>query len=210
MADIHDVADPAWLTRVRTETGAEPLLDDDGAVVIPVVSGSGPVLQGAPPDCTIKLPALGAHQARVAVALGASTLQRVIIDAHEQLEEILLAGTGRIDDLTVNASRDDLALKLTGDAAARVLRHQGGSFAIHPNMFRPTAVIDLRDTGVEVIGGSEGRAAELRLSGYVQARSSCRARSSLVTPGAIIDTPAGVHLWLGIVNLQQGGQRATG
>ena len=86
-----------------------------------------------------------------------------------------------------------------------MLRLQGGSFAIHPNLFGPTTVVDLRDTGVELIGGSEGRAAELRLSGYVQARSSCRARSSLVTPGATIDTPTGVHLWLGVVNPQQGG-----
>jgi hypothetical protein len=107
------VADEAWLSRVRTGTGAEPFLDDDGAVVIPVTSGSGPVLQGAPPDRTIKLPALGAHQARVTVALGTSTLRRVIIDAHERLEEVLLDRSGgRIADLTINASRDDWALKL--------------------------------------------------------------------------------------------------
>lgn len=85
--DINAVADPAWVRKIHSETGAEPFLDDDGAVVIPVVSGSGPVLQGAPPNLTIKLPALGEHQARVTVTLGPSTLQRVIIDGHEQLEE---------------------------------------------------------------------------------------------------------------------------
>jgi hypothetical protein len=40
------VADPAWLNKVRNETGAEPFLDDDDAVVIRVTSGSGPVLGG--------------------------------------------------------------------------------------------------------------------------------------------------------------------
>jgi hypothetical protein len=60
--DIQAVADPAWVSKIHSETGAEPFLDDDGAVVIAVGSGSGPVLQGAPSDHTIKLPALGAHQ----------------------------------------------------------------------------------------------------------------------------------------------------
>jgi hypothetical protein len=103
--DINAVADPAWLSRVQSETGAQPFLDDNGAVVIRVTSGSGPLLEGAPPDRAIRLPALGVHQARVAITLGRSTLQRVIIDAHEQLEEFSLDGTGRIDDLTVNASQ---------------------------------------------------------------------------------------------------------
>jgi hypothetical protein len=40
--DINAVADPAWLSRIHSETSAEPFLDDDGAVVIPVVSGRGP------------------------------------------------------------------------------------------------------------------------------------------------------------------------
>jgi hypothetical protein len=88
----------------------------------------------------------------VTVALGPATLQRVIIDAHEQLEELFVDGTGRIDDLTINASRNDRALKLTGDATARVLRLQGGGFAIHPNWMRPTTVIDLRDAGLENVG----------------------------------------------------------
>jgi hypothetical protein len=201
--DIHAVADPAWLNRVHNETGAEPSLDDDGAVIIPVTSGSGPVLQGAPPDRTIKLPALGAHQARVTVALGPSTLQRVIIDAHERLEEVSLDRSGgRIADLTINARRDDRALNLTGEVDVGVLRLRGGSFAIHPQLIRPTTVIDLRDTGVEITGGSEGRPAQLRLSSSVQVRSSLRVRSSLVTPGVIIENSA--TLWLGIVNPEQG------
>jgi hypothetical protein len=200
--DINAVADPAWLSRIHSETSAEPFLDDDGAVVIRVVSGSGPILQGAPPDRTIKLPALGAHQAHVTVALGLSTLQRVTIDAHDRLKELFLDGTGRIDDLTINASRNDRALMLTGEASARVLRLQGGRFAIHPNWMRPTTVIHLRDTGLENIGGSEGAAAQLGLSGHVQIRSTWRVRSSVVTPGAIIDM-TGNQLWLGIVNLEQ-------
>jgi hypothetical protein len=208
LTDIHDVADKAWLSRVRTETGAEPFLDDDGALVIPVTSGSGPVLQGAPPNRTIKLPDLGAHQARVTVTLGPPTLQRVIIDANERLEEVLFDGTGRIEDLTVNATRDDRALKVTGEADVGVLRVRGGSFALSPPLIRPTTVIDLRDTGVEIIGDTEGQPAQLLLSGHVQARSSWRARSSQVEPGTIIEMrtsqPAAWHRQHG------GGQRHAG
>jgi hypothetical protein len=124
--DIRAVADSGWLSRIRTEVGAEPFLDDDGAVVIPVTSGRGPVLQGAPADRTIKLPALGAHQARVTLTLGPATLQRVIINAHERLEEVAIAATpdgiGRIADLTINATRDDRALKVTGGADVGALR----------------------------------------------------------------------------------------
>jgi hypothetical protein len=204
--DIRAVADPGWLSRIRTEVGAEPFLDDDGAVVIPVTSGRGPVLQGAPADRTIKLPALGAHQARVTLTLGPSTLQRVIINAHERLEEVSIAATpdgiGRIADLTINASRDDRALTVTGGADVGALRLRGGSFAINPQLIRPTTVVDLRDTGVEITGGAEGGPAQLRLSGTVQVRSSWRVRSSHVTPGAIIETAA--NLWLGIVNPEQG------
>jgi hypothetical protein len=187
--DIRAVADEAWLSRVRTENGAEPFLDEDGAVVIPVTGGSGPVLQGAPADRTIKLPALGAHQARVTVGLGTSTLQRVIIDAHEGLEEVALERSGgRLDDLTITAGRDDRAL--TGEVDVGVLGLRGGSFAIDPHLIRPTVVVDLRDTGVEILNGAEGRPAQLRLSGTVQARSSWRVRSSHITPGAIIDAGA--------------------
>jgi hypothetical protein len=82
-----------------------------------------------------------------------STLQQVIIDAHEQLEEVSLDRSGgRIADLTLNASRDDRALRLMGEVDVGVLRLRGGSFAIHPLMIRPTIVVDLRDTGVDIIG----------------------------------------------------------
>jgi hypothetical protein len=204
--DIRAVADSGWLSRIRTEVGAEPFLDDDGAVVIPVTSGRGPVLQGAPADRTIKLPALGAHQARVTLTPGPSTLQRVIINAHERLEEVSIAATpdgiGRIADLTINANRDDRALKVTGGADVGALRLWGGNFALDPLMIRPTTVVDLRDTGVEITGGAEGGPAQLRLSGTVQIRSSWRVRSSHVTPGAILE--AAGTLWLGIVNPEQG------
>jgi hypothetical protein len=74
---IRAVADSDWLDRVRREIGSEPVLDADGAVVISVTAGSGSILEGAPPDRTIKLPALGSHQARVVVTVGGSTLHRV-------------------------------------------------------------------------------------------------------------------------------------
>jgi hypothetical protein len=48
--DIQAVADSAWLNRVRSESNSEPVLDADGAVVISDTSGSGPILEGAPPD----------------------------------------------------------------------------------------------------------------------------------------------------------------
>jgi hypothetical protein len=197
--DIHAVADSAWLFKVGSETGAEPFLGDDGAVVIPVVSGSGPLLQDAPPDRTIKLPAVGAHHSRVAISVGASTLQRVVIDAHERLEEVSIGATGRIEDLTVNATRDDRALRVTGEADVGVLRLRGGSFALSPPLIRPTTVIDLRDTGVEIIGDTEGQPAQLLLSGHVQARSSWQVRSSHVEPGTMIETRTS-SLRLGIVN----------
>jgi hypothetical protein len=209
-ADIHAVADEAWLSRVRNETGAEPFLDDDGAVVIPVTSGSGPLLQGAPADRTIKLPALDAHQARVTVALGTSTLQQVIIDAHERLEEVSLDRSGgRINDLTLNASRDDRALKVTGEVDVGALRLRRGSFALSPPLIRPTSVIDLRDTGVVIIGDTEiigdtvGEAAQLLLSGHIRFRSSWRVRSSHVAPRTVIETST-TSVWLGVVNPEQG------
>ena len=186
--DINAVADPAWMRSVQSETGAAPYLDDDGAVVIRVIAGNGPVLEGAPPDRTIKLPNLGAHQAYVAIALGPSTLQRVIIDAHEQLEEISLDGTGRIDDLTVFASRDDQHVFINGASEVRELSFEGGSFAIGSELSRPTIVVELRNAGIYT-GGSEEGAAQLRLSGHVQVRGTWRVRSALVTPGAIIDLP---------------------
>jgi hypothetical protein len=201
--DINAVADPTWLSRLRTETGAEPFLGDDGAVVIQVISGSGPVLDGAPPDRTIKLPSLGAHQARVAVRLGSSSLQRVIIDAHERLEEISIAA-GHINDLTINATQWGRALKLTGEVDVGTLRLRGGSLAVLPLLIRPTTVIDLRGTGVEIIGDTEGAPLKLLLGGYVGFRSSWRVQSSHVAPGTLIDGSTSM-LRLGIVNMQQGG-----
>jgi len=163
--EINAVADPAWVRRVHGEIGVEPFLDDDGAVVIPVVSGSGVVLQGAPTDRTIKLPDLGAHQARMTVVLGPSTLQRVIISAHERLEELSIAATpdgiGRIDDLTINATRDDQALFVTGGAEVSMVRLRGGSVTVSPDLIRPTTVIDLCDTNAAMIGTSRGAAAQL-------------------------------------------------
>jgi hypothetical protein len=204
--DIHAVADPAWLTRVRRATGAEPFLDEDGVVVIPVVSGNGLVLEGAPPDRTIKLPALGAHQARMTVVVGPSTLQRVIISAHERLDEISIAATpsgiGSIDDLTINATRDDKALEVTGGANMRVVRLRG-RVAVSPSLIRPTTVIDLRDTRVTMIGASSASAAQLRLSGSVQVHSTWTVRSSHITPGTIIENVTSAALSLGIVNPKQ-------
>jgi transcriptional regulator with XRE-family HTH domain len=202
--DINAVADPAWLQEVHRETGTEPFLDDDGAVVIPVVSGNRTLLGGAPPDRTIKLPALGAHQARVVLALGPWTFQRVIIDAHERLREIVLDGS--VDDLTINASRDNRVLRLTGAADPRVLRLQGGSFAIDQEWLRPTTVIDVRDSSLEILRVGDGEAGQLQLNGHVQICSSWRVRSSVITPGATIDMPTGGQVWLGIVNPPQEGR----
>ena len=206
--DINAVADPAWLRKIHNQNGTEPFLDDDRAVVIKVVSGHGTILDGAPPDRTIKLPALGAHQASVAVVLGPSTLQRVIIDAHERLEELKIAATpagiGGIDDLTINATRHDQALAVTGAAKVSVVRLQGGSVAVSPHLIRPTTVIDLRDTSAAMIGASQGPAAQLRLSGSVQVHSTWTVHSSRITPGTIIENLASTGLSLGIVNPQQG------
>jgi hypothetical protein len=200
---IHAVADPAWLARVRNEAGAEPVLDGDGAVVIRVSSGSGPILEGAPPDRTIRLPDLGAHQARVALTAGSSPLQRVVIDAHQRLEELTLDGTGPIGDLTVNAAQDGQALTITGQADVRTLRLRGGKFQLSPPLLRPTTVLDLRDTAVEAVGGQNLEPARFLLGGHVQLRGYCGASSSLLTSGTSIEMPNADRLLLGIVNPEQ-------
>jgi hypothetical protein len=206
--DINAVADPAWLSRIRTDTDAEPFLDEDGAVVIPVTSGSGFSLEGAPPDRTIKLPNLGAHQARVTAVLGPSTLQRVIISAHERLEELAIASTpaglGRIDDLTINATRDDENIEVSGRAYASMVRLRGGRVLVSPGLIDSTTVIDLRDTIAGMIGASHAAAAQLRLSGSVQVRSTWTVRSSHITPDTIIKNLTTTVLSLGIVNPQHG------
>lgn len=185
--DIHSVANSAWLNRLRNEIGTEPFLDD-GAVVIQVTSGSGPILEGAPPDRTIKLPALGVHQARVTVTVGGSTLQRVVIDAHEQLEELTLDSSGRIDELIVNAGQDRRNLMITGQADVRTLRVRGGKFFVSPVLVRPTTVLDICGAYVEAPGGQSMEPAQLRLAGHVQLRGPLMAQSSQGEGGL-------PHLW---------------
>jgi hypothetical protein len=198
--DIHAVASPTWLSRVRSEIGAEPFLDGDGAVVISVTSGSGPILEGAPPNRTVKLPALGSHQARVTVDVGSSTLQRVVIDAHERLEELTLDASGRIDELIVNAGQEARSLTITGHADAGTLRLRSGWFLLYPTLVRPTTTLDIRDTTVETPSGQGLEPVQLVFGGHVELRGPLTTQSSHITTGAILEELSGTTVRLGLIN----------
>jgi hypothetical protein len=202
--DIGDIADHTWLSVVRNEVGTTPVLDSEGALVIKVQSGDTVTLGGAPPDRTIRLPELGAHQSRVQLAVGSAFLQRIIVHAHRQLEELVIDALGGVGDLTLYAAGSDRTLRINGHGDLRTLRLREGSFAImSADLVRPTTVVDLQNISVETSDGGQVTPRQLILSGRIQLRSPWQVPSSQVTSGTVIEAPNGHVLDLGIVNPEQ-------